>query len=246
MRLTLMTATLLLSLAATSRPSALDTTLGSTDLASISQIDVLRTNPWIATVVAVRPQGINSSYADRATIGTLDKSGMAAVVGALRNSVILGNRCYEASYTYDTFPVAWGVQLLDNARRELGAIYLTGSGVCAAAHGEVFGIDPSLAIFLRRYFSFMNSAAVNRARGEAISEGHRRNRSWAREHPGQRDEAWFKREITPKLDTFSLKEIGKATSLSLAACSRIRAGARVPHPRHWQALLKLLGGGEHG
>ena len=43
---------------------------------------------------------------------TLDKSGMAAVVGALRNSVIFGNRCYEASYTYDTFPVAWGVQAL--------------------------------------------------------------------------------------------------------------------------------------
>ena len=48
---------------------------------------------------------------------------------------------------------------------------------------------------------------MNRARGEAISEGHRRNRSWAREHPGQRDEAWFKREIAPKLDAFSLKEI---------------------------------------
>ena len=44
------------------------------------------------------------------------------------------------------------------------------------------------------------SAAVNRARGEAISDGHRRNRRWAREHPGQRDEAWFKREIAPKLD----------------------------------------------
>ena len=44
------------------------------------------------------------------------------------------------------------------------------------------------------------SADVNRARGEAISEGHRRNRSWAREHPGQRDEAWFKREIAPKLE----------------------------------------------
>ena len=51
------------------------------------------------------------------------------------------------------------------------------------------------------------SAAVNRVRGEAISEGHRRNRSWAREHPGQRDEAWFKREIAPKLDGFSLNEI---------------------------------------
>ena len=63
---------------------------------------------------------------------------------------------------------------------------------------------------------------MNQARGEAITEGHRRNRSWAREHPGQRDEAWFKREIAPKLDAFSLKEIGKATGLSLAACSRIR------------------------
>ncbi|MFZ0575151.1 MAG: CRISPR-associated endonuclease Cas1 [Candidatus Cybelea sp.] len=87
------------------------------------------------------------------------------------------------------------------------------------------------------------SADVNRARGEAISEGHRRNRSWAREHPGQRDEAWFKREIAPRLDGFSLKEIGKATGLSLAACSRIRAGAKLPHRRHWDRLLTLLEAG---
>ena len=50
------------------------------------------------------------------------------------------------------------------------------------------------------------SAAVNEARAEAIAKGHRRNRGWAREHPGQRDEAWFKREIVPKLDAFSLTE----------------------------------------
>ena len=83
-------------------------------------------------------------------------------------------------------------------------------------------------------------ATVNRARGEAISEGHRRNRSWAREHPSQRDEAWFKREIAPKLDAFTLAEIAAATGLSLAACSRIRVGARVPHPSHWDALLVLV------
>ena len=77
------------------------------------------------------------------------------------------------------------------------------------------------------------------SRGKAISEVHRRNRSWAREHPGQRDEAWFRREIAPKLDEFTLSEIAAATGLSLAACSRIRAGARVPHPRHWDALQKL-------
>jgi hypothetical protein len=84
------------------------------------------------------------------------------------------------------------------------------------------------------------SAVVNRVRGEAIAEGHRRNRRWAHEHPGQRDEAWFKREIAPKLDASSLKEIAVATGLSLAACSRIRGGAQVPHPRHWEALLTLV------
>jgi hypothetical protein len=84
---------------------------------------------------------------------------------------------------------------------------------------------------------------VNHARGEAISEGHRRNRSWAREHLGQRDAAWFKREVAPKLDAFTLKEMGKATGLSLAACSRVRSGAKVPHPRHWDRLLALVEAG---
>ena len=77
-------------------------------------------------------------------------------------------------------------------------------------------------------------------RSEAIADCHRRNRQWAREHTDQRDEAWFKREVAPKLDAFTLGEIGKATGLSLAACSRVRAGARVPHPRHWEALLALV------
>ncbi len=57
---------------------------------------------------------------------------------------------------------------------------------------------------------------------------------------GQRDEAWFKREIVPKLDSFSLKEIADATGLSLAACSRIRAGRRVPHTGLWDVLLALV------
>jgi hypothetical protein len=46
---------------------------------------------------------------------------------------------------------------------------------------------------------------------------HQRNRSWAREHPGQRDEAWFKREIGPKVDAVSLKEIAQATGWCEAA-----------------------------
>jgi CRISPR-associated endonuclease Cas1 len=116
---------------------------------------------------------------------------------------------------------------MPKARREHGLRAIAAARKVLAAQTEA-GNDP------RR------SAAVNEARGEAISEGHRRNRSWTREHPGQRDEAWFTREIMSKLDAFSLKEIGKATGLSLAACSRIRAGAKVPHPRHWKALRSLV------
>jgi hypothetical protein len=112
------------------------------------------------------------------------------------------------------------------ARREHGRRAIEGARKALAAQTKA-GNDP------RR------SAAVNQARGEAISDGHRRNRGWAREHPGQRDEAWFKREIAPKLDAFALSEIAAATGLSLAACSRIRAATRVPHPRHWEALREL-------
>ncbi len=74
----------------------------------------------------------------------------------------------------------------------------------------------------------------------ANAEQHRRNREWTRsaESPG-RDRAWFLREVVPRLDAYPLSQIAKATGLSLAACSRIRAGARVPHPRHWDALHVL-------
>jgi hypothetical protein len=117
------------------------------------------------------------------------------------------------------------------ARREHGLHAIAAAREALAAQ-TALGNDPR-----RR-------ASVNRARGEAVSEVHRRNRSWAREHPDQRDEAWFRREVLPKLDGFTLREIADATGLSLAACSRIRAGARVPHPRHWEALLAMLGGGK--
>jgi len=81
---------------------------------------------------------------------------------------------------------------------------------------------------------------VNRKRAVAVSEGHRRNREWKREHdPEKRDEAWFRREMLPKLDDFPLKELAAATGLSLVACSRIRSGLRIPHPRHWQVLQEL-------
>ena len=84
------------------------------------------------------------------------------------------------------------------------------------------------------------SATANAQRAEANAEHHRRNREWARAHPEQHDRAWFPHEIAPKLDAFTLAEIAAATGLSLAACSRFRAGSRVPHPRHWPTFVALV------
>jgi hypothetical protein len=82
---------------------------------------------------------------------------------------------------------------------------------------------------------------VNQRRSVAISEGHRRNRAWKGEDGAQPcDETWFRREVLPRLDGFSLKAMADATRLSLTACSRIRSGSRLPHPRHWEALVTLV------
>jgi hypothetical protein len=67
------------------------------------------------------------------------------------------------------------------------------------------------------------------------------NRAWVRGEVADRDAAWFLREVVPKLDAYSLSQIAKATGLSLAACSRIRAGTRAPHPRHRDSFVRLIG-----
>ncbi len=117
---------------------------------------------------------------------------------------------------------------LPQARKERGlrAIAIARKALAAqAAAGE----DPRSA------------SHTNAKRSAAIAEAHRQNREWRRAHGKAqgRDHAWFLREIAPKLEAFSLSELAEATGLSLAACSRFRAGARVPHPRHWEAIMRL-------
>ena len=54
---------------------------------------------------------------------------------------------------------------------------------------------------------------------------------WVNHHP---------LEIRPKLKTVSLLETMQATGLSRTHCGMIRRGVRIPHPRHWEALLALV------
>jgi CRISPR-associated endonuclease Cas1 len=116
---------------------------------------------------------------------------------------------------------------LPKARRERGLRAIAAARKALAVQAAA-GNDPRA------------SAESGRKRSGAIAQQHRCNREWARGSTPDRDAAWFRREIIPRLDAFSLSEIANATGLSLAACSRIRAGMRIPHPRHWEALLALI------
>ncbi len=120
---------------------------------------------------------------------------------------------------------------LPQARRERGLRAIEAARKALAAQAAA-GKDPRA------------SAHAGHKRGEANSEQHRRNHRWAREQQGQRDRARFERLIAPKLSAYPLSAIARATGLSLAACSRIRAGAQMPHPRHWDGLLALVEAGK--
>jgi CRISPR-associated endonuclease Cas1 len=117
-------------------------------------------------------------------------------------------------------------ECLPQARRERGQRAIAAARKVLAAQTAA-GNDPRA------------SAETSHKRCSGVSEAHRRNREWKREHGKGRDKTWFLREVVPKLDGIPLSEIARATGLSLAACSRFRAGVRVPHPRHWDALIAL-------
>jgi hypothetical protein len=79
-----------------------------------------------------------------------------------------------------------------------------------------------------------------RRRSKRCAANSRANVAWERGRSGSFDPEIFTREIGPKLAAVSLAAMMRATGLSGPYCSMIRRGARVPHPRHWEALRALV------
>lgn len=75
-------------------------------------------------------------------------------------------------------------------------------------------------------------------RGATNSEKNRAAHAWNREHD-RPDPDEFARTILPGLEGVPVKRMRAATGLSLAYCSQIRAGKRVPHPQQWDGLRAL-------
>jgi len=68
--------------------------------------------------------------------------------------------------------------------------------------------------------------------------------AWDAEHAGEEyDPAWFTREVLPGLRGVSLTAMARVTGMSTSSASKVRAGRRVPHPRHWELLAELVGVG---
>ncbi len=65
--------------------------------------------------------------------------------------------------------------------------------------------------------------------------------TWEHDHEGEEhDPEQFRADILPGLATATLSQIAAATGMSASAASKIRAGRRIPHPRHWEALARFV------
>lgn len=73
-------------------------------------------------------------------------------------------------------------------------------------------------------------------RGATTAARLRENAQWEADNGSDFDPGEFRREVLPLIQQMSVNAIARATGLSLRYCSLVRAGDRVPHPRHWDAL----------
>jgi CRISPR-associated endonuclease Cas1 len=101
-----------------------------------------------------------------------------------------------------------------------------GSGLSATEWTQRKGHDPT------------HGATASIARATSNVARKREAREWDQKHGKLVDLSSFEREILPLIRGVPLSRLQKATGLSLRYVSLIRRGERVPHPRHWQALLE--------
>lgn len=91
------------------------------------------------------------------------------------------------------------------------------------------GIDPS------------TSPEANAKRSESMTRRRKERELWEQQNPQAFvDPDWFKHELVPALESFTLGEIAEATGLSRQYCSFIRRGLKVPHPRHLESFRHLI------
>ena len=122
---------------------------------------------------------------------------------------------------------------LPNVRAEQRFEFMT-SGPAALAGLRADGRDPA------------HGGDAGQRRSETMRQRHRKAAEWDAHASDLIDADRFSREILPAIQGIPLRRLAEATELSLRYCALIRAGERVPHPRHWQALRAAVEAGKAG
>jgi len=133
----------------------LSTVIG-VDKSDIVRVRVLRVNPEMDFALTITPSSIERDFSLEATVTDKDSMGLDNIKAALWNVTIYAHGCKGVNYTAKTFPAFWAVLLFDDSGIMRSAIYLSNDGHCSVVANHLYALDPTLIIFLRRYFGFMN------------------------------------------------------------------------------------------
>ncbi len=167
--------------------------------------------------------GANRSAGRGAARRRSNAAGDAAVAAlptaCLDCGAMLGNR--GPSYCDDCLP----------ERTQIAAEAFRKAGPDALASLREAGKDPA------------HGGDAGRQRGETNARHAREAAAWEQGPAKSTDPDTFGRDILPGLQDVPLSKMVEATGLSLRWCSLIRRGLRVPHPRHWDTLARVVDGG---
>ncbi len=84
------------------------------------------------------------------------------------------------------------------------------------------------------------SPEVRATHSQQALESNRRNAAWEALHTSLPSPVTFDRELLPRLLNIPAVAIRDATGLGLSSAKTIKAGRMRPHPRHWEALRRLV------
>jgi hypothetical protein len=153
-----------------------------------------------------------------------------------------GSRIISASYPrYNEFGWAFGFQPRPpRICRTCGAPLKRGQnhcGTCAIPVSKERFIDVA-----RRGREASHTPEAEGRRGETQSRQAAARLNWrASDQPAWLDEKTYREKIQPRFGEITVPIISSALGVSKPYATDIRAGRRIPHPRHWLALAQLVG-----
>jgi len=85
-----------------------------------------------------------------------------------------------------------------------------------------------------------HTAEAEFKRAATLRSHHAARQNWnPSDQPTWLNEETYRKRIQPRLSEITVRDISSALGISAQYSTHIRAGKRIPHPRHWQTLAKL-------